>query len=171
MNTLNLKITNIEKKTPLNIKIDGTEVKGKINNFGSYETTFSTDKSEIEVCVSRILELSGKLWLLYAIITYLVSVFGIFAPPYDRKCIIYNIDFKVKLNENTNVTISILPLKNDGKAGNFTTQGEILELKNEFSVDKKAKLKRNILLTIKLLSWVAIGVVLTLVLPKYITNI
>ena len=171
MKNMNLKILGVSNKFKPYVMIDGKTVQYKRNNFGSYETTFSTDKSEIEVCVSRILELSGKLWLLYAIITYLVSVFGIFAPPYDRKCIIYNIDFKVKLNENTNVTISILPLKNDGKAGNFTTQGEILELKNEFSVDKKAKLKRNILLTIKLLSWVAIGVVLTLVLPKYITNI
>ena len=86
MKTVNLRFIGINSKVIPNIYVDGQVIKCKKNDFGSYEAALQTEKDEIQISFSRELELKGRLWWLYALISFIVSVFGIFEPPYDRKC-------------------------------------------------------------------------------------
>ena len=159
MKTLNLKLAGLTTKIKPIVAIDGQNVVCKRNKFGNYDISYQTEKDELEVVVTRELELKARLWWLYAFISFIVSVFGIFEPYYDKKCIDVDLRFKVKLYEETNVKLNFNLPTPQGRVAEFETQNEVEELKNEFQVSTVVKRRWKILLALKLLTWVAIIVV------------
>ena len=159
MKTINLKMSGISSKLNPIVKIDDSVIKGKKNEFGSYEASYETEKDEVEISISRNLELNSKLWWLYSLISFIVSIFGIFEPPYDRKNIVVDCKFVVKLNDINEIKIKFNSMAKQGKAVEIETQNEFNEIKNEYYVDKKAKTKWRILIILKLVIWVAIIIV------------
>lgn len=159
MKTINLKISGLSSKLNPIVKIDDSVIKGKKNEFGSYEASYETEKDEVEISISRNLELNSKLWWLYSLISFIVSIFGIFEPPYDRKNIVVDCKFVVKLNDINEIKIKFNSMAKQGKAVEIETQNEFNEIKNEYYVDKKAKTKWRILIILKLIIWVAIIIV------------
>ncbi len=160
MNSVKLKLVGINSKLIPNIFIDDQYVKCKKNEFGSYETDFQTEKDEIKIAFSRELELKSKLWWLYALISFIVSVFGIFNPPYDRKCISMDCSFIVKLKDVNNINIKFNSLSSSGKAVEVETETSFEEIKNEYTVDKIAKRRWIILLIARILAWIGIAILL-----------
>lgn len=160
MNSVKLKLVGINSKLIPNIFIDDQYVKCKKNEFGSYETDFQTEKDEIKIAFSRELELKSKLWWLYAILSFIVSVFGIFNPPYDRKCISMDCSFIVKLKDVNNINIKFNSLSSSGKAVEVETETSFEEIKNEYTVDKIAKRRWIILLIARILAWIGIAILL-----------
>lgn len=160
MNSVKLKLVGINSKLIPNIFIDDQYVKCKKNEFGSYETDFQTEKDEIKIAFSRELELKSKLWWLYAILSFIVSVFGIFNPPYDRKCISMDCSFIVKLKDVNNINIKFNSLSSSGRAVEVETETSFEEIKNEYTVDKIAKRRWTILLIARILAWIGIAILL-----------
>lgn len=160
MNSVKLKLVGINSKLIPNIFIDDQYVKCKKNEFGSYETDFQTEKDEIKIAFSRELELKSKLWWLYAILSFIVSVFGIFNPPYDRKCISMDCSFIVKLKDVNNINIKFNSLSSSGRAVEVETETSFKEIKNEYTVDKIAKRRWIILLIARILAWIGIAILL-----------
>ena len=160
MNSVKLKLVGINSKLIPNIFIDDQYVKCKKNEFVSYETDFQTEKDEIKIAFSRELELKSKLWWLYAILSFIVSVFGIFNPPYDRKCISMDCSFIVKLKDVNNINIKFNSLSSSGKAVEVETETSFEEIKNEYTVDKIAKRRWIILLIARILAWIGIAILL-----------
>lgn len=160
MNSVKLKLVGINSKLIPNIFIDDQYVKCKKNEFGSYETDFQTEKDEIKIAFSRELELKSKLWWLYAILSFIVSVFGIFNPPYDRKCISMDCSFIVKLKDVNNINIKFNSLSSSGRAVEVETETSFVEIKNEYTVDKIAKRRWIILLIARILAWIGIAILL-----------
>ena len=160
MNSVKLKLVGINSKLIPNIFIDDQYVKCKKNEFGSYETDFQTEKDEIKIAFSRELELKSKLWWLYAILSFIVSVFGIFNPPYDRKCISMDCSFIVKLKDVNNINIKFNSLSSSGRAVEVETETSFQEIKNEYTVDKIAKRRWIILLIARILAWIGIAILL-----------
>ena len=160
MNSVKLKLVGINSKLIPNIFIDDQYVKCKKNEFGSYETDFQTEKEEIKIAFSRELELKSKLWWLYAILSFIVSVFGIFNPPYDRKCISMDCSFIVKLKDVNNINIKFNSLSSSGRAVEVETETSFEEIKNEYTVDKIAKRRWIILLIARILAWIGIAILL-----------
>ena len=160
MNSVKLKLVGINPKLIPNIFIDDQYVKCKKNEFGSYETDLQTEKDEIKIAFSRELELKSKLWWLYAILSFLVSVFGIFNPPYDRKCISMDCSFIVKLKDVNNINIKFNSLSSSGRAVEVETETSFEEIKNEYTVDKIAKRRWIILLIARILAWIGIAILL-----------
>lgn len=160
MNSVKLKLVGINSKLIPNIFIDDQYVKCKKNEFGSYETDFQTEKDEIKIAFSRELELKSKLWWLYAILSFIVSVFGIFNPPYDRKCISMDCSFIVKLKDINNINIKFNSLSSSGRAVEVETETSFEEIKNEYTVDKIAKRRWIILLIARILAWIGIAILL-----------
>ena len=158
MNSVKLKLVGINSKLIPNIFIDDQYVKCKKNEFGSYETDFQTEKDEIKIAFSRELELKSKLWWLYAILSFIVSVFGIFNPPYDRKCISMDCSFIVKLKDVNNINIKFNSLSSSGRAVEVETETSFEEIKNEYTVDKIAKRRWIILLIARILAWIGIAI-------------
>lgn len=166
MNKINLKVMGINSKVLPKIFVDGQVIKCKKNEFGSYQTQIETEKSEIEIIITRKLELRAKLWWLYALISFVVSLFGILEPFYDRKCIAIDCRFKVKINSENNINLRFNSLKSNGKAVVIETENEFEEIKNEYNVDKIAKKRFIILLIIKLLVWIALAIVIAMLIAK-----
>lgn len=160
MNSVKLKLVGINSKLIPNIFIDDQYVKCKKNEFGTYETDFQTEKDEIKIAFSRELELKSKLWWLYAILSFIVSVFGIFNPPYDRKCISMDCSFIVKLKDVNNINIKFNSLSSSGRAVEVETETSFEEIKNEYTVDKIAKRRWTILLIARILAWIGIAILL-----------
>ena len=160
MNSVKLKLLGINSKLIPNIFIDDQYVKCKKNEFGSYETDLQTEKDEIKIDFSRELELKSKLWWLYAILSFIVSVFGIFNPPYDRKCISMDCSFIVKLKDVNNINIKFNSLSSSGRAVEVETETSFEEIKNEYTVDKIAKRRWIILLMARILAWIGIAILL-----------
>ena len=160
MNSVKLKLVGINSKLIPNIFIDDQYVKCKKNEFGSYETDFQTEKNEIKIAFSRELELKSKLWWLYAILSFIVSVFGIFNPAYDRKCISMDCSFIVKLKDVNNINIKFNSLSSSGRAVEVETETSFEEIKNEYTVDKIAKRRWIILLIARILAWIGIAILL-----------
>lgn len=160
MNSVKLKLVGINSKLIPNIFIDDQYVKCKKNEFGSYETDFQTEKDEIKIAFSRELELKSKLWWLYAILSFIVSVFGIFNPPYDRKCISMDCSFIVKLKDVNIINIKFNSLSSSGRAVEVETETSFEEIKNEYTVDKIAKRRWIILLIARILAWIGIAILL-----------
>lgn len=160
MNSVKLKLVGINSKLIPNIFIDDQYVKCKKNEFGSYETDLQTEKDEIKIAFSRELELKSKLWWLYAILSFIVSVFGIFNPPYDRKCISMDCSFIVKLKDVNNINIKFNSLSSSGRAVEVETETSFEEIKNEYTVDKIAKRRWIILLIARILAWIGIAILL-----------
>lgn len=168
MKTVNLKLVGLNSKIIPNVTVDGQVVKCKKNEFGSYDASIQTDKEEIEIAFSRQLELQGKLWWLYAMISFIVSIFGIFEPFYDRKCLTMDCLFKVKLDEVNEIKIKLNPLSSNGKAVELETLNEFEEIKNEYKIDKTVKKRWIAILVIKIIFWIGLAILIGYFLAKYI---
>ena len=141
MNTIQCKLVGLQKNFIPSVQVDGQYIFFKKNEFGSYEAQIQTEKEEIEFILSRDFELKGKFWLLYAILSFIISIFGIFEPLYDRKCISLHCHFKMKLNQTNEIKIKFNSLQPSKKAVEIETQNECIEQTNEYQVDKLAKKK------------------------------
>ncbi len=166
MNNVNLKVTGGIGLNP-NVIIDNNPVKLKKNKYGSLDGNYQTENSEIELKVCRYLELSGKLWLLMSMVFFIISIFGIFNPPYDRKCIQIDYLCKIKLKETNDIKIKINTQNAGDKAIEVESDCEIEEITNAFQIDKVAKKRLVIVRIIEVALWVAlVGVIIFLLAKK-----
>lgn len=166
MNNVNLKVTGGIGLNPTVI-IDNNPVKLKKNKYGSLDGNYQTENSEVELKVCRYLELSGKLWLLMSMVFFIISIFGIFNPPYDRKCIQIDYLCKIKLKETNDIKIKINTQNAGDKAIEVESDCEIEEITNAFQIDKVAKKRLVIVRIIEVALWVAlIGVIIFLLAKK-----
>ena len=164
MKNVNFKFVGLDSKVVPTVLVDGEVIACKKNDFGSYEANIQTEKDEIEVAISRELELKSKLWWLYALISFIVSVFGIFNPSYDRKCL-----FNFKLSEENNaIKIKFNTLSSSGKAVTIEGADNYQEVKNEYTIDKTAKRRRIALLIIKILVWIGLAILFGWLISKQI---
>ena len=166
MNNINIKIAGANDKIRPNVFIDGKEVKYTKNNYGDLELNYATEKDSIEISICKYLEISGKLWFLMSLFFFVISLFGIFDAQYDKKCIVIDCKYKIKLKEQTNIKFTLCNIENTGRAVVWEGDCECEQIKNEGYIDKKAKKRLKIMLAVKILMWIAliVGIILALAL-------
>ena len=163
MKTVNIKLSGLNPKMRPILVVNGETVQCKKNEFGSYDAVYQTDKEEAIIEVYRNLELTNRLWWLYAIISFLISVFGLLNPWYDRKCIDLQCKYIVRLKEKNDVNIKFYALSTQGKASEIETALECFEVKNEYFVNKTAKKRRRWYQIIKAVCLIALVVVMVVI--------
>ena len=168
MKDVKIKLVGLNKKTRPQVSIDGNILQFKKNEFDSYECQFQTDNNEIELVVTRELELKYKFWWLFAVISFIVSIFGIFEPFYDRKSIAIDARFKVKLDSQNSIILKFNPLSTQGKAVTLEGANEPGEIENRFYIDKIAKKRWILLLILKILVWIGLGCLIAFLIAKYL---
>ncbi len=161
MNKLNIKLIGVNSKGLPDVFADGLSVKCSKNNFGSLDAEVQTEKNEVEIEIIKEPELKGKFWWLYAIISFVLSIFGIFEPPYDKKCIALNCKFRIKLCNTGLKNINAVKLKfntnsSQGRAAEIETENEFEEITNQYSVDQTVKKRRKIVILGRIIAWICI---------------
>lgn len=146
--------------------LDGTPIKLKRNRSGLYEGLYTTEKDNIELSVYKYLEIKSKLWLLMSLVFFVVSLFGLISPRYDKRCIVLEYKVNIKLKENTEVKLSANRFVDKGRAFEITTDADAKEIKNIAYVDKLAKKRLRILRAIEVVLWIALIIVLIALLAK-----
>lgn len=133
------------------IYIDGKKILLKKNNFGNYEINYQTDNDFIDLEIYKQLEINEPLWFILGIFYFLISLFGILSPRYE-KCIVVDCRYKFKVDMETKIKISFINA-ND-KTVQLESSNEYNIIKNEFSNDNRAKKRLRILLLAKILLWI-----------------
>lgn len=156
-----------------NIYIDGEWVKLKKSKdrhdrYGTMVGEIEVAKPVVPMQISNWFELDRRGWWLYAFFFWLIGVFGLLAPKYEKKC--YQLSY--------NTTLSLIPSKDDSlieikflsplKKGyamelssNFTTM--LNNDTNVYSRNQIAEKRRKVVATLSILSTfatIAIGIYL-----------
>ena len=156
MNKLNLKISGINAKG-VDIRIDDKHVDIIKNKFGNRVVQYETENQTVNIKIKKYLEINSRAWLFWQLLFFFVSFFGIFDIRPDKRCLVLDCEFEVKLEEITTMNISMNYAKSVEKALKVDSNAEINEIKNVAYVDEKAK-KR-----MKILRFVKISVVLAII--------
>ena len=151
---INLKLTGVNPKIRPIISVDGKTKRLKKNKFGSYEFKNKVKKDSVVISIHRNLELRSRFWWFYAILSFIISGFGILEPGYDRKCVDVNCKFIVKLKSDATINIKFNSFVSSGKAVEITSSScSIIQEENSYLVDKSIKKKWIALLIIKIFMW------------------
>ena len=155
MHNLSLKVNGRSSLSP-DIIIDGKPAKVKKNSFGNYSINYSTEKEIVNIKIRKYLEISGNLWWLFSWLFFIISIFGIFEPRYDKRCIVIDADFDVKMDGDKTLEFAINNISENAKAITITGNAEIRENKNFFMIDKRCQKRLKIMRIAKWLTVVAI---------------
>ena len=155
MSKLNIKINGIRSLNPV-VTLDGKKLKMKTNDFGNcYADVDVADGAELRiVCWDSIL---SPLWLIWEMISFVLSCFGIFA--LGRERLLRPVDLTIVLHPGENASALIKLLNGRG------AEGPMAELECNFQAEmtenacidiKTLKRRRTIALLVKIAAWVAI---------------
>ena len=134
------------------VTVNGQKESFVKNSRGSYELKLSSDEN-VEIQIERKHELLSPTWLLWGLIFFVISCFGIFDVPYAKRGAV---TCKVKVLSNGNGTVHFNLLNKGGKAVNVVTNDCVVEELENSSNDALLKKRRKTLRIIKLLLWVAL---------------
>lgn len=154
MNTLNLTVSKPFKGS--RVYVDGRQIALKRNKDGTYGGVYTTDNSEAEVTVTKLSEIGGRLWFLWAMIFFVISVFGIFNAHYDRRCRTVNYSAVVKLKEDSHLRLEFNQFSDGQRAVNFGCDCPIGVKDNVYGVDTQAKKRFKIISLVEALVWIAL---------------
>lgn len=154
MNKLTLKIMNPQPNTW--ISIDGQNIKPKKDKNGHDVYTIETEHSSVDFTMNKYLEVNSAFYLLWQILFFVISLFGICNKRLDKNCVVLTYQGTISVNENTEVTARIKTGYKEAKALELETTAEVLEKVNERFIDKNAKKRLKILKIIKIGLWIAL---------------
>lgn len=164
MNNLVITIKGLNNLSPL-ICVDGNQIKFKKNEFHTLEAQYSTNNSEVDLTISKFLEINAKNWLFMYLLFFFISIFGIFDAKYDSNCIVIDCHYKLKLNGNNhaNIIIDMQQSDEDVIKIEYDDHFDVINYNYYFDANAKSRLKKMKL--IKLGIWaLAVCIILLIIL-------
>lgn len=135
------------------VTVNGQKEKFENNKRGSYELNISADNN-VEIQIERRHELLSPAWLLWGLLFFIISCFGIFDVPYAKRGAM---SCKVNVIPNGNGVVQFTPnIQKNGKAVIVANENCTVEEVENSSNDAVVKKRRKILSIIKLLLWLAL---------------
>lgn len=142
------------------ITVNGQKQSFTNNGKGSYELTVNADES-VEITIERRHELSSSLWLLWGLLYFVISCFGIFDVPYSKRMPLI---FKASITSEGGGVAQFNPsIKKDGKAVAVACKNCVVEEKENSLNEALVKKRRKTLTVIKLLLWLALIAVVAVI--------
>lgn len=153
MAKLNLKVKSVNGANPV-VKIDGKRIRLKKNKFGNYFADIDVaDGAELSmICWDTIL---SPLWMLWEMLFFVVSVFGIF--DWGRDKFRNSAEFSAILHpcENAQATVKFIRAQGeDSPAAELECDFDAEIVKNTCNCFDTVKRRRKIALLIKIAAWV-----------------
>ena len=132
--------------------IDGQKAKFKNNKFGNKEFEYQTEKSDATIIIKRFLEINSKFWLLWQLLFFVISVFGIFDMHGSKGYFVVDCEFKISLNEDTKVTLKMNDSPQKTTACQIECNTSYEEIKNQYFIDEQAKKRGKKLIFAKIIT-------------------
>lgn len=147
------------------VLINGNKEKFTSNGRGSLEFNLESDDN-VEIQIKRNHELLSPLWLVWGLLFFVISCFGIFDVPYSRRAPLTCV---VNVIPGGDSVVQFMPNPNkDGTAVSIENHNCEVEVAANSLDDKLMKKRRKTLRIIKLLLWLAlIATVVVVVVTKF----
>lgn len=165
MNKLTVKLNGYASKDTMFL-VDGQKVKFKNNRFGNKEFVYQTEKSKVNITINRFLEINSKFWLLWQLLFFVISIFGIFDMRSSRGYFVVDCEMNVDVSEDTKLTLKMNDSPKNDYACTYECNTQVEEVKNQYYVDEKAQKRGKILVWAKILTFAVfaiIGIVIVVV--------
>lgn len=163
MATLNLCIKNINHSVP-NVRINDKTVKLKRDKYGRYRTQYDGE-GMVEIELYQFYELESPKWWLYALLVWIVGIFGIFSGKFDTKCFKCNYKTTISLDRDRDLELSLVMPQDGGRVINCDQDASLDNPTNIYQeradIAKRAK-RYNMLRGISIVVVLAVAVVLIL---------
>ena len=143
-----------------NLTINGKRVK-LINNKNNTRTCF-IEAEQAEVVVYKTHNYFGKRWFWWNLFYYLISIFGIFDFDKNKRCLVVDFRFNLKLAKETKATLSIQNFENGGKFAEIECEEEIEIINNVQYFDLEGQKRRKKMKPAKIGIFVGFAVIVTL---------
>ena len=111
------------------IKINGERLKFKRVG-GNLQAQYQTDANEAHITIGKYYELAQKNWFLYALFFWIIGIFGLFTPRYEKKCPSVNYESKFHLGGDAEITFDLQGYKEGNPAFIVTSSPHIPALNN-----------------------------------------
>lgn len=153
MSMMTLKYRTVTGANPV-VTLDGKRVKFKKNDFGNYTADLEVKDGAIlkAVCGDTLL---SPLWLLWEILFFVVSVFGIFDCVGNRVKRAFEFEAALHPQENAAATLTVIRSGGEGSpAAELTCNFDAEIVKNGYFGYETIKKRRVIASVIKIAAWV-----------------
>ncbi len=158
MSKLQLKFINNVRLNAIYI-LDGIQiVPNKKNKYKNYIYEVETEKKELELQIYSIHELSDRFWFLWTIFFFIIGLFGIFNPRYDKRCMDLRYIGKIHIEQDSELTIAFKTCMDGKKA--LTFKGNCLIEDNDTNVYRKNK---TLCRRFRIIKWIKIGIVVFII--------
>lgn len=164
MKTINIKAQGGIELKPV-IRIDGKIVECKQSKHESLQTTFQTDKDQVEITVENTLEIMGPGWWFVQMFFFIFSLFGIFNTRLEKFNYLINYKATISLNEEvTNIIIKFNQIKDKQRAIEIIGAAKVEEQANEYQFAEEAKKRKKKLKISRIIGAIAIIAIIAVVL-------
>jgi len=155
MTKLRLEISGFNKALN-NMTINGKYQKvKKVRRSNLRYVEFETDEKVSQVSICKTHEYVGKLWWLWNLVYFFVSIFGLFDNKIDKRCGIIDCKFKVNTEKDTVVKLEVQNFGENDKFANIESESNVTEIANVFKFDTEAQKKHKKMIKIK--KWAFVG--------------
>lgn len=133
------------KDSANSVLVDGKVVKLKKVRSKSKQTkytySYETENKSCDVTIYKSHSYEGKGWFWWNLLTFFVSIFGIFDEKPNKKFVVLDSSFRVSSDKDTSVCIKRLNFQDQGKLVSVETDATVEEFTNVQFYDKEAKKK------------------------------
>lgn len=137
------------------VTIDNRPVKLKVKG-GDYLGCVETEKSNVELCMTRLYELEGKCWFLMSMLFFFISILGIFDVRREKRFNSFEYKATLVLHGDAHLQFKPYEFKENERALAIANDCEVYEHTNVYTVKNFLKKRRRILILTKLLVWLAL---------------
>lgn len=135
---------------------------------GKKYISYKTDNEYIELAVTKNTDMNSNLWILWQIIYLIISVFGLFDFGTNKKCLVMKSRIKIKAYESAEIIVKINSHTKSDRAVEIESQGEYEELENDQYIDEVARRRVKIMRLIKILIWIGLIILISVLVIKNI---
>lgn len=155
MNELTVKFPHTKILGCPTVTADGEQLKMTLRG-NCYEGKLTTDKTNVEIAVTRHYELEGKHWFLMSMLFFFISLLGIFNVHREKR--FYSIDYRaaVSFDGVSQLNFRLNPFKVACRAAETYGNCNVREQSNVFFVKKFLNKRRKALLWTKAAIWLVV---------------
>ena len=142
-----------------NISINGNYCNIKKNKDRTRTIETQVEEGKVEIAVLKYHYYSGKYWVLWNLLYFFISIFGIFDVKPDKKFVVVEYKSIVDVKTDSTITLNVQRFEDGGRILELETENEVEEVANKQYYDRDAIKKHKKMNKIKIAAFVAVAAI------------